>query len=174
MVFAKIFLTADVFCYCLNKEKGFIFDMVQFIDFFILWIMCFGVKPKNYLLNVSRNGAVRTPNNPLPHKNSDNTQNFQCQHFRNWKLTKGIDNLESVYSRKLAESWYEQWALWGFAFLSPMTLSSARWQPWKPVATQLCWKAAPNSLWGWENWAGSPQKPNSHINVIIWPVWKFP
>ena len=39
--------------------------------------MLFGVKSKNSLLDISKNGAVRTSNNPLLHKSSDNTQNCQ-------------------------------------------------------------------------------------------------
>ena len=83
-----------------------------------------------------------------------------------WKLTRSLQQSGSIYSKKIAESWWEQWALCHFLLSYSISASSAPQQPQNPTACNHNENQQPNSYWREQNRVEALLKPHSLSNVI--------
>lgn len=99
-----------------------------------------------------------TSENPFSHKSNGNTgKNYPNPLLHSCKITKGYDNLRSIYSWKRADSWKDQWGSWHFNFLySPFFFFSSKLHIFETGSHRII-VAMKTSHWKGQNGFGTPQ-----------------
>lgn len=119
-------------------------------------------------------GGVR-----LLHKSNENTgkNSKNINIFRTLGINQQLATRKSIYSRKMAESRWEQWALWYlnlpyFYLILPSSTKVSKANRLRLTDTERTrsWAATEWSETGLE----LPRKPHLQKIVTIWPVWQFP
>ena len=117
-----------------------------------------------------------TSENPFSHKSNGNTgKNYPNPLLHSCKITKGYDNLRSIYSWKRADSWKDQWGSWHFNFLySPFFFFFFQapylwnWQPQNHSSYEN--QSLEGAEWIWDTASISiPRKVS-----ILWLVFQLP